>query len=88
MHFLKIWKVISPFLNFDSSTGDFLKNAKIALVLLIGPFLIRTDCVYKLTCNFHFSLSRSATIGAICLEIEHLFYEVEAVLSDWLLLFI
>ena len=46
MHFLKIWKVISPFLNFDSSTGDFLKNAKISLVLLIGPFLIRTDCVY------------------------------------------
>ena len=45
VHFLKIWKVISPFLNFDSSTGDFLKNAKISLVLLIGPFLIRTDCV-------------------------------------------
>ena len=38
--------MISPFLNFDSSTGDFLKNAKISLVLLIGPFLIRTDCVY------------------------------------------
>ena len=39
--------MISPFLNFDSSTGDFLKNAKISLVLLIGPFLIRTGCVYE-----------------------------------------
>ena len=40
--------MISPFLNFDSSTGHFLKNAKISLLLLIGPFLIRTDCVYCL----------------------------------------
>ena len=26
---------------------NFLKNAKISLLLLIGPFLIRTDCVYS-----------------------------------------
>ena len=61
MHFLKIWKVISPFLNFDSSTGDFLKNAKISLVLLIGPFLIRTDCVY-VDCNCTFTVISVLTV--------------------------
>ena len=47
VHFLKIFHVISPFLNFQCSTSHFLKKHKISLVLLIEPFLIRTDCVYS-----------------------------------------
>ena len=53
VHFLKIFHVISPFLNFQCSTSHFLKKHKISLVLLIGPFLIRTDCVYFWDAVFH-----------------------------------
>ena len=34
------------FLNFQNFTSHFLKNPKISLVFLIGPFLIGTDWVY------------------------------------------
>ena len=40
----KSWPV--GFLNFEDFTSHFLKNPKISLVFLIGPFLIRTDWVY------------------------------------------
>ena len=40
----KSWPV--GFLNFEVFTSNFLKNPKISLVFLIGPFLIRTDWVY------------------------------------------
>ena len=43
--FLEIWIGILSFLNFESSTSHFLNNAKISLVFLIGPFLIRPDWV-------------------------------------------
>ena len=46
IHFLKIFNVISPFLNFQSFSSDFLKKPKISLVFLIRPFLIRPDWVY------------------------------------------
>jgi hypothetical protein len=34
------------FLNLENFTSRFFKNPKISLVFLIGPFLIRTECVY------------------------------------------
>ena len=41
------WKSwLAGFLNFEVFTSHFLKNPKILLVFLIGPFLIRTDWVY------------------------------------------
>ena len=62
VHFLKIFRVISPFLNFQCSTSHFLKKHKISLVLLIEPFLIRTECVYLFKYLFTFRVSQSSFI--------------------------
>jgi hypothetical protein len=43
---LKNLEQIKWLLNLENFTSHCLKNLKILLVLLIGPLLIRPDCVY------------------------------------------
>ena len=57
------------FLNFQNFTSRFLKNPKISLVCLIGPFLIGTDWVYVRLLDFAVLFKLKYISGSCCWKV-------------------